>query len=312
MAGDEINYRRFFDINDLAAIRMEDPAVFEAAHRLLLPPGRARAGSRASASTTPTASTTPAQLPRVAPSGVRARRSRGRGGRPRQPAAPFYVVVEKVLDAAARPSPSTGRCTGPRGYEFLNALNGLFVDPEGARALEQTYQRITGLTSALADVVHQTKRLITDTTMASELNVLGRRLARLAEHRRESRDFTQRSLTEGLREIVACFPVYRTYIGDHAAGAQRAGSPPRGAGRGGSPAPQSAHESVRLRVHQRPAVPERATLDFVRRFQQITGPVTAKGVEDTAFYRYAPLLSLNEVGGDARTLRHARSRSSTG
>src|SRR5262245_65987097 len=94
---------------------------------------------------------------------------------------------------------------GTTGYEFLNALNGLFVDPKGARALEQTYQRFTGRTVSVADIVHETRRLVTDTTMASELNVLGRRLGRLAERRWESSDFRARSLTDGLRETGRCF-----------------------------------------------------------------------------------------------------------
>jgi (1->4)-alpha-D-glucan 1-alpha-D-glucosylmutase len=204
-------------------------------------------------------------------------------------------VVEKVL-MPGEALPDHWSVHGTTGYEFLNALNGLFVDPKGARALEQTYQRITGLTSPLADVVHQAKRLITDTTMASELNVLGRRLARLAGHRRESRDFTERSLTEGLREIVACFPVYRSYIGDQG---------PEPGEQDRRHVAEAVAEAQRRSPLTNPSVFEfindllcrTGELDFVRRFQQITGPVTAKGVEDTAFYRYTPLLSLSEVGG---------------
>ena len=292
VAGDEINYRRFFDVNDLAAIRMEDPAVFEATHRLLLRlirEGRIT-GLRIDH---------PDGL--YAPAGylgaLRERCAREPSDRAtRTGASPFYVVVEKVL-MPGESLPDHWPVHGTTGYELLNALNGLFVDPKGARALEQTYQRFTGLTAPFADIAHETKRLVTDTTMASELNVLGRRLGRLAERRRESRDFTGRSLTEGLREIVACFPVYRTYVGDDG----QAASEPRPRARGGRPWRTAKRRSPTTNPSVFDFIGDllcrTGELDFVRRFQQLTGPVAAKGVEDTAFYRYHRLLSLNEVGG---------------
>ena len=292
VAGDEINYRRFFDVNDLVAIRMEDPAVFEAAHGLLLRlihEGRIT-GLRIDH---PDGLYAPARYL----SALQERAGREPSDARDAPPAPLplYVVVEKVL-LPGESLPDHWPVHGTTGYEFLNALNGLFVDPKGARALEQTYERFTGLTADFADVVHEAKRLVTDTTMGSELNVLGRRLGRLAEQRRESRDFTGRSLTEGLREVVACFPVYRTYVGDDG---QEASDRDR------------AHVAAAVSAAKRrspttnPSVFDfigdllcrTGELDFVRRFQQLTGPVTAKGVEDTAFYRYHRLLSLNEVGG---------------
>ena len=292
VAGDEINYRRFFDVNDLAAIRMEEPAVFEAAHGLLLAQVRAGriTGFRIDH---PDGLYNPAQY--LAELRERCARARVDGRQATAPAPPFYVVVEKVL-LPDESLPAHWPVHGTTGYEFLNALNGLFVDPKGARVLEQTYQRFTGLTVAFADVVHETKRLVTDTTMASELNVLGRRLARLAERRRESRDFTARSLTEGLREVVACFPVYRSYVGDGGQGASEQDC---------ERVAQAVSEAKRRSPTTNPSVFDfiadllvrTGELDFVRRFQQLTGPVTAKGVEDTAFYRYGRLLSLNEVGG---------------
>jgi (1->4)-alpha-D-glucan 1-alpha-D-glucosylmutase len=292
VAGDEINYRRFFDVNDLAAIRMEEPAVFEAAHRLLfalIREGRIT-GLRIDH---PDGLYAPATYLAA----LRERCARERpGGREGAPAAPpFYIVVEKVL-MPGESLPDHWPVDGTTGYEFLNALNGLFVDPTGARVLEQTYQRFTGRTESVADVVHETRRLVTDTTMASELNVLGRRLGRLAERRRESRDFTDRSLTEGLRELVACFPVYRSYIGDDG---QEATEQDRGY------IAQAVSDAKRRSPTTNPSIFDfigellyrTGDLDFVRRFQQLTGPVAAKGVEDTAFYRYNRLVSLNEVGG---------------
>ena len=186
---------------------------------------------------------------------------------------------------------------GTTGYEFLNSLNGLFVDPKGARALEQTYQRITGLTSPLADVVHQAKRLITDTTMASELNVLGRRLARLAERRRESRDFTERSLTEGLREIVACFPVYRSYIGDQ--GPEPSEQDRRHVAEAVAEAKRRSprHESVRLRVHRRPAVPDGRASTSCGDSSRSRGRSPPRGSRTPPSTATTASLSLNEVGG---------------
>jgi (1->4)-alpha-D-glucan 1-alpha-D-glucosylmutase len=293
VAGDEINYRRFFDVNDLVAIRMEDPAVFEVTHRLLLRlvrEGRIT-GLRIDH---PDGLYVPAGYLRTLGERCAGELAGGREGGP--PAVPaLYVVVEKVL-APGEELPEQWPVHGTTGYELLNALNGLFVDPAGARALEQVYQRFTGQTARFADVAHEAKRLVTDTTMASELTMLGRRLGRLAERRRASRDFTERTLTEALREIVACFPVYRTYVGDdgQAAGAHDC---------------RHVEEAVAAALRRSPTLSpsvfefiadllcRTGELDFVRRFQQLTGPVTAKGVEDTAFYRWSRLLSLNEVGG---------------
>ena len=292
VAGDEINYRRFFDVNDLAAIRMEEPAVFEATHRLLLRlvrEGRIT-GLRIDH---PDGLYAPADYLRALGERCARELSGGREGAPSAPA--LYVVVEKVLGPGEQ-LPEQWPVHGTTGYELLNALNGLFVDPKGARVLEQTYQRFTGQTAPFADIAHEAKRLITDTTMASELTMLGRRLGRLAERRRESRDFTERTLTEALREIVACFPVYRTYVGDgaQAAGAhdcrhvEEAVATARRRSPAASPSVFEFIEDLLCRTGE---------LDFVRRFQQLTGPAAAKGVEDTAFYRYTRLLSLNEVGG---------------
>jgi (1->4)-alpha-D-glucan 1-alpha-D-glucosylmutase len=288
VAGDEINYRRFFDVNDLAAIRMEEPAVFEAAHRLLFRLIREGhiTGLRIDH---PDGLYTPARYLAE----LRARCGGELSGH--RATTPFYVVVEKVL-LPGESLPDRWPVHGTTGYEILNAMNGLFVDPRGERALEHTYQRFTGHTATFEDDVHETKRLVTDTTMASELNVLGRRLGRLADQRRESRDFTERTLTEGLREIVACFPVYRTYFGDDGQATTE---------RDREYVARAVSAAKRRSPTTNPSVFDfigdllcrTGELDFVRRFQQLTGPVTAKGVEDTAFYRYLRMLSLNEVGG---------------
>jgi (1->4)-alpha-D-glucan 1-alpha-D-glucosylmutase len=287
VAGEEINYRRFFDINDLAAIRMEDAEVFEAAHRLLFRLVREGivTGLRIDH---PDGLYDPAEYFR--------RLQRGAGG-------DFYVVAEKIL-APGEQLPDSWETSGTTGYEFLNLLNGIFVDRAHARAMDQIYLRLIKTRPSFTDIVHECKRLITETSMASELNVLGHRLNTISEKHRSSRDFTLSSLTRALRETIVGFPVYRTYVDGHVTPRDREYI-----------ARATAHARRRATTDatvydwlQRVLTLEspdwateadiRARLDFVMRFQQITGPVTAKGFEDTALYRFNRLVSLNEVGGD--------------
>ena len=300
VAGEEINYRRFFDINELAAIRMEEPQVFADAHRLvfrLIGEGIVT-GLRVDH---PDGLYAPAEYFQRLQRG--ARRALGR-----EPDADddFYILAEKIL-APGEHLPDGWATAGTTGYEFLNLVNGIFVDRAQARAMEQVYARQIKVRPPFSEIVDECKRLILETSMASELNMLGHRLNRISEKHRSSRDFTLRSLTAALREIIAAFPVYRTYAGD-----------------GNGPTDRDREYVARAIAHAKrrtPAVtdtiydwlhdvltlrfPEWATeadrqerLDFVRRFQQITGPVTAKGYEDTVLYRFNRLVSLNEVGGD--------------
>jgi (1->4)-alpha-D-glucan 1-alpha-D-glucosylmutase len=320
VAGEEINYRRFFDVNDLAAIRMEDPAVFEPAHRLVF--ALVRAGV-----VTGLRIDHPDGL--YAPTEYLERLQRGcfvAGARRlgsdvaaadqeewnRRVAArydaqsfrrPFYVVAEKIL-GEAEPLPETWAVHGTTGYEFLAAVNGILVDRAHQRAMTETYIRITQSRDSFSDLAYETRKLMVDTSMASELNVLANRLNLLSEQDRSSRDFTGRSLRQALREIIACFPVYRTYMGEggDAARDRDRGYIAQAIARAKRRSPNMSasifdwiHDVLRGRG---PHTDDREHLDFVMRFQQITGPVTAKGVEDTALYRYPRLASLNEVGSD--------------
>jgi (1->4)-alpha-D-glucan 1-alpha-D-glucosylmutase len=287
VAGEEINYRRFFDINDLAAIRMEEPEVFEVAHRLLFRLVREGAvtGFRIDH---PDGLYDPAEYFR--------RLQRGTGG-------DFYIVAEKIL-APGEQLPDSWATAGTTGYEFLNLLNGIFVDRAHARAMEHVYARLIKHRPAFLDIVHECKRLVTETSMASELNMLGHRLNTISEKHRSSRDFTLGSLTRALRDTIVGFPVYRTYVDGRVTARDR-----------DYIARAIAHARRRAAIDATVYdwledvltldLPEWATeadarerLDFVMRFQQITGPVTAKGFEDTALYRFNRLVSLNEVGGD--------------
>ena len=339
VAGEEINYRRFFDINELAALRMEVPAVFAATHRLLFRFVREGivTGLRVDH---------PDGLYRPAEYFRRLQRSclletchrLFRGANTAEwrdqdvlarydamlsasgaAAQPFYIVAEKIL-ASGEALPETWAVAGTTGYEFLNQLNGIFVDRTNARAIDDLYVRVLRGKASFPDIVYESKRVIMDSSMASELNMLAHRLNRISENHRSSRDFTLNSLRRALREIIAAFPVYRTYLGDdagteagetgHTASPQagerareyiaRAVSAARRRTRAVDP---SIYEWIQdlLMLRMPSSADERERkdrLDFVMRFQQLTGPTTAKGYEDTALYRYHRLVSLNEVGGD--------------
>jgi (1->4)-alpha-D-glucan 1-alpha-D-glucosylmutase len=223
------------------------------------------------------------------------------------PLRPFYIVAEKILASGEQP-PDHWAVLGTTGYEFLNLLNGLFVDHDNAHAMEGIYTRLLGQRPSLAEIVYRSKRLIMETAMAAELNTLGQRLDSISERHRSSRDFTLASLTQALREIVACFPVYRTYVGDSADGIRESDQAyiARAVAMAKRRTPimdVSIYDWIHdLLVWKFPTWAQEADraerVDFVARFQQLTGPVTAKGYEDTALYRYHSLISLNEVGGN--------------
>jgi (1->4)-alpha-D-glucan 1-alpha-D-glucosylmutase len=320
VAGEEINYRRFFDINELAAIRMEDPAVFEEAHRLVfrLVGEGVVTGLRVDH---PDGLYAPAEYLHRLQAGCA--RVLGRSDDA------FYVVAEKIL-APGEHLPEGWATAGTTGYEFLNLVNGIFVDRSQARAMEQMYARLIRLRPPFGEIVDECKRLIMETSMASEINMLAHRLDRISEKHRSSRDFTLGSLTTALREIIAAFPVYRTYVGERFGDAPDPRAAESGAGAAAAPgaglvvSPQDreyiaravtvarrrtptmsalvydfVHDVLTLKFPEWANEDDRAErLDFVRRFQQITGPVTAKGYEDTVLYRFNRLVSLNEVGGD--------------
>lgn len=296
----EINYRRFFDVNGLASVRMEEPEVFRQAHELLgrLFEERGFEGLR---------------LDHVDglhdPGGYLKQlvgaldEARGRRGLPRT-----YVVVEKVLSAGeALPD---WPVHGTTGYEYLNESGGLQRDERGARELAAFYRRFTGRRQPFADIVYQGKKAVMEGALASEVNVLAHALNRISEGDPRSRDFTLNSLREMLVEVVACFPVYRTYVGAGGRGPfeERIVRAATAAARGRNPAMDpSIFDFFTDVVLGRPAGEaaddeDGARREFALKFQQYTGAVQAKGVEDTAFYRYHPLLSLNEVGGDPRRL----------
>ena len=297
VAADEINYRRFFDVNELAALRVEERPVFTAVHEVVL--RLVRQGL-----------VTGLRVDHVDglldPLKYLANLQREAEGR-KPGAEPFYVVVEKILghdELLRREWP----VHGTTGYEFMNLLNGVFVDAANGQALRELYAEFTGARVRFTDLVYECKRLILKAAMSSELYVLSRHLTRIAERSRYTRDFTQNSLHHALTEVIACFPVYRTYIRR----TQATVSPDdrlnidaavRAARRRNPAEDPSVFDFIAslllLKDPKGTTADERAERrDFALRFQQLTSPVTAKGLEDTAFYRFYPLASLNEVGGE--------------
>ncbi len=300
VAAEEINYRRFFDINELAAIRMENPLVFEETHALLFRLLREGAVTGLRIDHVD-GLYDPADYLQKLQAWARAELPGAVPGSDR----PLYVVVEKILGVSEE-LPANWSVYGTTGYEFLALVNTLFVDPANARAFDSIYAHAVKDGESFDELSYQCKQLIMESSMASELNVLGHQLDRLSERDRRCRDFTLNSLTQAIREIIACFPVYRTYIT-----AEEHGVLDRDrvfiwqavalAKRRNPTVSRLVFDFVRdllLRSGDSSELDREERLRFVMKFQQTTSPVTAKGVEDTAFYRYHRFVSLNEVGSD--------------
>jgi (1->4)-alpha-D-glucan 1-alpha-D-glucosylmutase len=282
-AGRDLGYRRFFDINTLVGLRMEDERVFTDTHALILE-----------------------WLSKGILDGVRVDHPDGL----RDPKEYFerlykaspgaWIVAEKILEPGER-LPSSWPIAGTTGYDFIYRVNNLFVDPNGEAPLTDLYREFTGEPTDFAAVVYDKKHLAMREILGSDVNRLTALFVEVCERNRRHRDYTRHELHEALREVVACFPVYRTYVRPEAGEA-------------------SAADAGTISETIEKAKANRADLDgdlfdffrdilllrvrgeleseLVMRFQQLTGPVMAKGVEDTAFYSFNRLVSLNEVGGD--------------
>ncbi len=334
VAGEEINYRRFFDINSLAAIRMEDERVFADTHRLvlgLLRDGRVH-GLRIDH---PDGLYQPTAYFRSLQRAGWIERARARflarGGAEvdfealvpalgraidravaegRLPPRSLYVVVEKILEGRER-MPASWCVDGTTGYEALFLLTALFVDGRSEGRFSELYARFTGRALDYTALVDEKKRLLMSTSMASELQTLAHRLNRISERDRRTRDFTLGSLRRALVEYVAALPIYRTYVEGTAAAdvTDRDHRAIEGAlARAARHTPDLNRSIYRflgdillLRHPERIDEAQRhERVELVRKLQQVTGPVTAKAVEDTAYYVYNRLVALNEVGGDPR------------
>lgn len=330
VATEEINYRRFFDVNNLGALRMERPEVFAAAHDRVLKLVR-RGDLTGLRVDHPDGLYDPSAYFELLQKhcflnlrlGHLARLRKEVPGEAVQPVKrseimrlyedsltedsgfmPFYIVGEKILLRGER-MPEEWPIFSTTGYVFLNSVNGLFVDTSSARAFDEIYQRFTGNRTPFADTVCEKKKLIMQVAMSSEINMLGHYLNTLSEKDRHTRDFTLNSLIHVIVEVIAFFPVYRTYVKgyevkdrdrqyiEHAVSKAKRHNPATSAA-----IFDFLKDVLTLKFPDDFKEDDRASwLDFVMRFQQISGPVMAKGVEDTTFYIYNRLISLNEVGG---------------
>ena len=298
VAADDINYRRFFDIDDLAALRQEDENVFNQTHEFvlqLLRDGKID-GLRIDH---PDGLYNPQQyFERLQHSG-NAPTSEDAG------AEHFYVVVEKILTSEERLA-ETWPIQGTTGYNFSNLINGLFIDSASERKLDRIYRRFTGEHRDFKDLVYECKKLVMDRSLNSELNVMANHLSRIALADRHTCDFTVKSLRDALTEIVACFPVYRTYVTEqHVSASDRShiDEAVDCAKAKSTSAESSVYDFIRKillnsDLEGRPQYYQHSVNRFAMRFQQYTSALMAKGLEDTSFYRYNRLISLNEVGGD--------------
>jgi len=312
VAAEEINYRRFFDINDLAAIRMELPEVFDATHRLLfdLVATGAVTGLRIDH---PDGLYLPndyfEKLQRrvagaLGAEGCTSARSGLAEASPSERA--IYLVVEKILSGDEQLR-TDWPIHGTTGYDFMNDAIGVLVDASAERAITSAFRKFIGHSLHFGHLVYAKKLLVMRLSLANDVNVLGMMFDRLSEKNRWYRDYTLDTLTLAVRETIACFPVYRTYLAP--------AKPVSEADR------VVIERAVAAAKRRNPAVEESAfnflrdillfrfpeNLDdaaraehvhFVLKFQQITGPIMAKGLEDTAFYIYNRLAALNEVGGE--------------
>jgi (1->4)-alpha-D-glucan 1-alpha-D-glucosylmutase len=289
VATEEINYRRFFNINELAALRMELPQLFEHIHRLIF-----------------------SLIERGDVQGLRIDHIDGLF-EPRayceqlqlRSARPLYIIVEKIV--ARYESLPDWPIAGSTGYDFVNQVLELFVDPEGEAAMTRIYGRFANPDESFDDILYACKKRIMQVNLASEMNVLAREFHDLSMSEWRTRDFTLNGMLAALEEVIAAFPVYRTYVSPH----------------GASVDDRRYIDWALALAKKRWRAADRSIFDFLHgvltcalmekhphqrgtallaamHFQQVSGPVMAKAFEDTAFYRYFRLLALNEVGGDSR------------
>jgi (1->4)-alpha-D-glucan 1-alpha-D-glucosylmutase len=299
VAGDEINYRRFFDINDLAGLRIEDETVFDATHQLILSlieQGKIQ-GLRIDHAD---GLYDPAAYYQRLNNKIAAILKVNEG----RETPPIYIVAEKIV-ANYEYLASAWPIHGTTGYEFANIVNGVFVDGSTEKPLTRCYVGFIGHRQDFDELVYRAKKRVMNTSLASELNVLANQLSKIAEVSSKTRDYTLNALRDALSEVIACFPVYRTYINSQTVSKEDSQYINWALGQAkqrSRAADKTVFEFIRqiLLLEHNTVVADSYLLNFIMKFQQYTPPVMAKGHEDTALYQYNRLISLNEVGGDPR------------
>ena len=302
---ESINYRRFFTIADLVGVRVEDPLVFETTQGYIL-----RLVSK-----NPSAGLRIDHIDGLRdPLAYLNKLHERLDTEETRTGTSSYVLVEKILERHEELS-QDWPVSGTTGYDYLNQATGVFVNPDGAREMEDIYSSFIGRRQEFSDILYEKKKLVMNTLLGVEMRTLGRHVAELAAQDRYARELNRDRLIDALIEVTACLPVYRTYIRNmdvptHAARyIEEAITAARIRAPHFSPGNFNFVREVLLLLNPPHVLPDQreARLAFVMRWQQFTGPIVAKGLEDTALYVYHPLLSLNEVGGDPRP-SHAPSR----
>jgi (1->4)-alpha-D-glucan 1-alpha-D-glucosylmutase len=291
VATERINYRRFFDVTDLIGVRAENPATFEATHRFifdLIESGKVN--------------------------GLRIDHIDGlaepRSYLEKLPSDRYYVVVEKIL-VGTEELRSDWPVHGTSGYDFLGYLNSLFVHPAGLGHLTSFYKQVIGVKAEFEDIEYERKLRIIDKLFSGEMADLGTSLAEVAELDRYARDLSPREIALAVRQVTACMGVYRTYIVSYEVS-------PEGRAQIDKACHEARHRCPALNAlvydfvrrvltlrffRSTPEEVKARWLRFVKRWQQLTGPIMAKGVEDSTMYVYNRLVSLNEVGSVPRAVR---------
>ena len=328
VSGEEINYRRFFDVNDLIGLSMENPRVFAATHQLLrhlladdmvqgvrvdhcdglLNPRQYMVRLQMLYAASQCAGA--AARPPLAENGIEVDLQQAFGQHDwMNQRALLYTVVEKILEPGEE-LPREWPVDGTSGYDFTTLVNGLFIDRRNERSFTNFYQRFTGFSQDVETVIYNSKKLIMHASLASEVNVLAHMLDAISVTDRFARDFTRKALRDVIRETIACFPVYRTYIDERGEMTDRdrayineAISRAKRRNPDKAPASFDFLRDILLLRHkdsENQSDLYRRKLHFTLKFQQLTGPVMAKGMEDTACYVYNRFVAVNEVGGSPR------------
>ena len=287
VGAEEINYRRFFTVNELISVKVETVKVFHKTHALIeqwIKDGKV--------------------------TGLRVDHIDGLYHpaeyleRLREKVGDVYITVEKILELQEEMPPGW-KIQGTSGYEFLNYLNGVFCQSQHEAAIATVYTRFTGKHASYEQLVAENKHLIIDKNLGGDVDNLAQRLKSLSGQTRQGVDFTAYGLKRSLSEVLARFPVYRTYVASDQVSEADRGYIQTAIAQAKEQIPRLINElnyieKILLRQDEEGLTEEQAEerLHFVMKFQQLTGPLMAKGVEDTTLYIYNRLLSLNEVGGN--------------
>lgn len=299
LASEELNYRRFFDINDLIGLRTEEPIVFAARHAeivRLIQEGKVSALridhidglldplqylQRIQAANAPAENADSDKLN-------------------------IYIIVEKIM-SGDETLPPEWPVAGTTGYDFLNAVNAMFVDKDGLRELEGFYREFSGLRTTFSETAYIRKKQVMEELFPADISRLTYLLGGIAALDLQGRDTPIRELKRGLVEITACLPVYRTYYRDPNISVQDRASLEMAFSTARARAPSSILSETTFNFLRKVFLAEfsfqdpsaqKTWCDFILRWQQFSGAVMAKGLEDTALFVHHTLVSLNEVGGN--------------